>query len=54
VPLAFATMIIVSLSTRSRIPANVGTTMLRLHAPDALRQRVRIEIQQIQMRYTES
>jgi Na+(H+)/acetate symporter ActP len=37
VPLAFAVMIVVSLATRSRVPASVGTTMLRLHAPDELR-----------------
>ena len=37
VPLAFLVMISVSLATRHRVPASVGTTMLRLHAPDALR-----------------
>ncbi|HEX6498577.1 MAG TPA: cation acetate symporter [Micromonosporaceae bacterium] len=37
VPLAFLVMIGVSLATRRRVPANVGATMLRLHAPDALR-----------------
>jgi cation/acetate symporter len=37
VPLAFATMIVVSMATRRRVPGNVGLTMLRLHAPDALR-----------------
>jgi Na+(H+)/acetate symporter ActP len=37
VPLAFVVMVTVSLVTRRRIPAGVGTTMLRLHAPDALR-----------------
>ncbi|HET8680510.1 MAG TPA: cation acetate symporter [Micromonosporaceae bacterium] len=37
VPLAFTTMIVVSLSTRARAPVDVGRTMLRLHAPDALR-----------------
>jgi cation/acetate symporter len=36
VPLAFAVMIAVSLATRRRVPADVGITMLRLHAPDAL------------------
>nr|WP_205863859.1 cation acetate symporter [Planosporangium mesophilum] len=36
VPLAFAVMVVVSLATRRRVPASVGTTMLRLHAPDAL------------------
>jgi hypothetical protein len=37
VPLAFAVMVGVSLATRRQVPANVGLTMLRLHAPDALR-----------------
>ncbi|HLL66762.1 MAG TPA: cation acetate symporter [Micromonosporaceae bacterium] len=37
VPLAFLVMIGVSLATRSRVPTNVASTMLRLHAPDALR-----------------
>jgi len=37
VPLAFTVMIGVSLATRRRVPANVGLTMLRLHAPDPLR-----------------
>jgi Na+(H+)/acetate symporter ActP len=37
VPLAFAVMIIVSLATRRQVPESVGATMLRLHAPDALR-----------------
>jgi cation/acetate symporter len=37
VPLAFAVMIGVSLATRRRVPGNVALTMLRLHAPDALR-----------------
>jgi len=37
VPLAFATMVTVSMATRRRIPANVGATMLRLHAPESLR-----------------
>ena len=36
VPLAFAVMVIGSLATRRRVPVDVGTTMLRLHAPDAL------------------
>jgi len=36
VPLAFAVMVLGSLATRRRVPADVGTTMLRLHAPDAL------------------
>jgi Na+(H+)/acetate symporter ActP len=37
VPLAFAVMVGVSLATRRRVPGTVGLTMLRLHAPDALR-----------------
>jgi cation/acetate symporter len=37
VPLAFAVMVAVSLATRRRVPSGVGATMLRLHAPDALR-----------------
>jgi cation/acetate symporter len=36
VPLAFAVMVGVSLATRRRKPGNVGLTMLRMHAPDAL------------------
>jgi Na+(H+)/acetate symporter ActP len=37
VPLAFAVMVTVSLATRRQVPASVSATMLRLHAPDALR-----------------
>ncbi len=37
VPLAFAVMVGVSLATRRRVPGTVGLSMLRLHAPDALR-----------------
>jgi cation/acetate symporter len=37
VPLAFTVMALVSAFTRRRVPAGVGATMLRLHAPDALR-----------------
>jgi hypothetical protein len=29
--------VVVSWATRDRVPAGVGATMLRLHAPDALR-----------------
>lgn len=36
VPLAFAAMIGVSLATRSRMPAHVGRTMVRLHTPEDL------------------
>jgi Na+(H+)/acetate symporter ActP len=37
VPLAFIVMVSVSVATRRRVPAGVGLTMLRLHAPDSLR-----------------
>ena len=37
VPLAFLVMVVASMLTRRRVPRDVGTTMLRLHAPDALR-----------------
>ncbi|MEJ3742431.1 cation acetate symporter [Actinomycetes bacterium KLBMP 9797] len=37
VPLAFAVMVAVSIATRRRTPSDVGTTMLRLHAPESLR-----------------
>ena len=37
VPLAFLVLAVVSLATRARVPTHVGSTMLRLHAPDALR-----------------
>jgi hypothetical protein len=37
VPLAFVVMVGVSLCTAGRVPADVGATMLRLHAPDSLR-----------------
>jgi cation/acetate symporter len=40
VPLAFAVMIGVSWVTRDRVPADVGATMLRLHAPESLRHSV--------------
>jgi hypothetical protein len=33
---SFAVMVGVSLATSHRIPADVGRTMLRLHAPEAL------------------
>jgi Na+(H+)/acetate symporter ActP len=36
VPLAFVVMVVGSLATRRRVPDDVGTTMLRMHAPDAL------------------
>jgi len=36
VPLAFAVMVVVSLATRRRIPADVGAVMLRLHAPESV------------------
>ncbi len=37
VPLAFTAMVTVSIATRRRVPTDVGATMLRLHAPEALR-----------------
>ncbi|TDC82002.1 cation acetate symporter [Micromonospora sp. KC606] len=37
VPLAFTVMVAASMATRHRAPADVGATMLRLHAPEALR-----------------
>ncbi|MFI7608568.1 cation acetate symporter [Micromonospora sp. NPDC049366] len=37
VPLAFAVMVLVSMASRRRLPADVGATMLRLHTPEALR-----------------
>ena len=36
VPLAFATMVGVSLATRSRVPAHVRRFMVRLHTPEAV------------------
>ncbi|MBW3640312.1 MAG: cation acetate symporter [Actinobacteria bacterium] len=36
VPTAFAVMVGVSLATRDRVPADVGRTMLQLHAPESL------------------
>jgi hypothetical protein len=36
VPIAFATMIVVSKATRRRAPADVSQILLRLHAPDPL------------------
>ena len=35
-PLAFATMVAVSLATADRVPPHLGRTMVRLHAPEAL------------------
>lgn len=37
VPLAFAVMVVGSLLTARRVPADVGATMFRLHAPESLR-----------------
>ena len=37
VPLAFLVMVIGSLVTAKRVPADVGALMLRLHAPESLR-----------------
>jgi Na+(H+)/acetate symporter ActP len=36
VPIAFATMVAVSLATADRLPPHLGSTMVRLHAPEAL------------------
>jgi cation/acetate symporter len=36
VPLAFATMVGVSLATRNRLPVHLGRTMVRLHTPEDL------------------
>ncbi|GAA3112347.1 cation acetate symporter [Streptomyces goshikiensis] len=36
VPLGFLTMVLVSLATRSRIPAGTAATLARLHLPEAL------------------
>jgi Na+(H+)/acetate symporter ActP len=36
VPLAFVTMVAVSVATRSRAPAHVASTMVRLHTPEDL------------------
>ena len=36
VPLAFATMVVVSLATRDRLPVHLGRTMVRLHTPEDL------------------
>jgi cation/acetate symporter len=37
VPIAFLVMVVVSRLTASQVPADVGRTMLQLHAPEALR-----------------
>nr|MDT0659835.1 cation acetate symporter [Micromonospora sp. DSM 115978] len=37
VPLAFTVMVAVSMASRRRTPVDIGATMLRLHAPEALR-----------------
>ncbi|MGI5212722.1 cation acetate symporter [Plantactinospora sp. CA-290183] len=37
VPLAFTVMVTGSWATRRRVPADIGATMLRLHAPETLR-----------------
>ncbi len=36
VPVAFATMVVVSLLTPSRLPVHVSRTMVRLHTPEAV------------------
>jgi Na+(H+)/acetate symporter ActP len=37
VPTAFGVMVLVSLATQKRVPADVGRTMVQLHAPERLR-----------------
>jgi Na+(H+)/acetate symporter ActP len=37
VPTAFGVMVLGSLATQSRVPADVGRTMVQLHAPERLR-----------------
>ena len=37
VPIAFATMVVVSRSTRSRVPAHTSRFLVRLHTPEAVR-----------------
>jgi Na+(H+)/acetate symporter ActP len=37
VPLAFTVMVVASIASRHRTPADVAATMLRLHAPEAVR-----------------
>ncbi|MCW2645514.1 MAG: putative symporter [Pseudonocardiales bacterium] len=41
VPLTFVVMIGVSILTRSRVPADVGRVMIRLHAPESLAEELR-------------
>jgi cation/acetate symporter len=41
VPLTFAVMIVVSLSTKRRVPPDVARVMVRLHAPEALAHELR-------------
>jgi cation/acetate symporter len=41
VPLTFVVMIGVSVLTRSRVPADVGRVMIRLHAPESLAEELR-------------
>ncbi|AKE88948.1 MULTISPECIES: cation acetate symporter [Rhodococcus] len=36
VPLAFVTMVVVSLATRSRVPADIGRVFSRMHVPERL------------------
>jgi len=36
VPVAFATMVVVSLLTQHRLPPHLARTMVRLHAPEAV------------------
>ena len=36
VPIAFLTMVLISLSTQYRLPAHVSRTMVRLHTPESV------------------
>ncbi len=42
VPLALATMVVVSLLTRSRVPGHAGRFMVRLHTPETVAARPRL------------
>jgi len=37
VPISFAVMVLGSLATQKQVPADVGRTMVQLHAPERLR-----------------
>jgi Na+(H+)/acetate symporter ActP len=40
VPIAFSVMVVVSLATRSQVPAHVGRVMVQMHAPEGLSDRL--------------